>query len=172
LTLKENLSSGGPLDFSHRSHRPHPKNISSWPRPTIEKEKPAGAGRQISNLRRATERLARLRESREAKACAAFALCAMAVTRCERFSVSVSQHSLCSSAGTTLLTPHSRTLGSVYRRADGDQKGVGHMADKEPYKRIEALKPKKKQTATMKRRALKPKSTKQSMVAASSAQTA
>ena len=33
------------------------------------------------------------------------------------------------------------------------------MRDKEPIKRIEALKSKKKQTATMKRRALKPKNT-------------
>jgi hypothetical protein len=36
------------------------------------------------------------------------------------------------------------------------------MRNKEQNKRIEALKSKKKQTATMKRRALKPKSTKQS----------
>jgi hypothetical protein len=35
------------------------------------------------------------------------------------------------------------------------------MRDKEPSKRMQALKPKKKQTATMKRRALKPKTTKQ-----------
>ena len=37
------------------------------------------------------------------------------------------------------------------------------MRDKEPNKRIQALKSKKKPTATMKRRALKPKNTKQSM---------
>jgi hypothetical protein len=37
------------------------------------------------------------------------------------------------------------------------------MREKEPSKRIQALKSKKKQTATMKRRALKPKSTKQSI---------
>ena len=40
------------------------------------------------------------------------------------------------------------------------------MTDKEPNKQIEALKPKKKLTATMKRRALKLKTTKQ-LVAAS-----
>jgi hypothetical protein len=47
----------------------------------------------------------------------------------------------------------------------------GHMTDKEPGKRIEALKLKKKQTATMKRRALKPKIIKRSMVAPGIAQT-
>ena len=35
------------------------------------------------------------------------------------------------------------------------------MRDNEPNKRIQALTPNKKQTATMKRRALKPKATKQ-----------
>jgi hypothetical protein len=45
------------------------------------------------------------------------------------------------------------------------------MTDKEPGKRIEALKLKKKQTATMKRRALKPKIIKRSVVAPGIAQT-
>ncbi len=43
----------------------------------------------------------------------------------------------------------------------------GYMRDKETNKRIQSLKSKKKQTATMKRRALKPKSTKQSAFSAS-----
>jgi hypothetical protein len=45
------------------------------------------------------------------------------------------------------------------------------MTDKEPNKQIEALKIIKKQTATMKRRALKPKNTKQ-LVAVNATQTA
>src|ERR1700716_2285024 len=52
----------------------------------------------------------------------------------------------------------SRTHRFVERFSSG-----GYMRDKEPNKRIQALKSKKKQTATMKRRALKPKNTKQSM---------
>jgi hypothetical protein len=66
------------------------------------------------------------------------------------------------------LTSHSRKLGSGFEgpgRADNRfeaiANGAGSMRDNEPNKRIQALTPNKKQTATMKRRALKPKATKQ-----------
>ena len=84
------------------------------------------------------------------------------------FSVSVSQHSQCSWTKTTLLTSRSRKLSSVFEepgltdnRLKRFTNGAGNMRDNEPNKRIQALTPNKKQTATMKRRALKPKATKQ-----------
>jgi hypothetical protein len=66
------------------------------------------------------------------------------------------------------LTSHSRKLGSGFEgpgrtdnRFEAIANGAGSMRDNEPSKRIQALTPNKKQTATMKRRALKPKAAKQ-----------
>jgi hypothetical protein len=60
------------------------------------------------------------------------------------------------------LTSHSRKLGSGFEgpgrtdnRFEAIANGAGSMRDHEPNKRIQALTPNKKQTATMKRRALK-----------------
>ena len=79
-----------------------------------------------------------------------------------RFCVSVSQHPPVFHGRNVILTPHPLKVGSNFESPGlTDISGGGtQLRDKEPDRPIQALK-RKKQTATMKRRALKPKTTKQ-----------
>jgi hypothetical protein len=82
--------------------------------------------------------------------------------RPRRVCVSVSQHPLAFLGGNYIPTPHPLKLGSNFEvpGLTGISSGGRQLRDKEPNRLMQALK-RKKQTATMKRRALKPKTTKQ-----------